>query len=239
MKNTDRRLKLYSKDEQIKLLLEKMKENKKIYFKVLTALQILGDFENKVEINSYDIIKHDKCYIFNLWLFDKQDNLFAIYPVSNDKRDLLKITKEDNNGPTMQYDLSLLKNNEPTYENIGITKSQKTYNTKFGRLITDNSTFFSLFLGNNNAYQIEINYLENNYKLLTTDVIDLINKLEAVPSFMDFKLVFEKILSNDKNIRSISLKAFNDFELIGSVSIECTNHLYEPNYSNKTNNRKF
>lgn len=86
-----------------------MKSNSKVYLKLITGLQLLGNFEGKTEIDLYDKIDDDKEKKIKLWCTDSDDNLFVFYGYSSDRTDLLKIAKETNE-ETLEYDLTLAKN---------------------------------------------------------------------------------------------------------------------------------
>ena len=87
---------LVSSNEEVNSVLNNMKSNSKIYLKLITGLQLLGNFEGKTEIDFYDKIDDDKEKKIRLWCTDSDDNLFVFYGYSSDRTNLLKITKETN-----------------------------------------------------------------------------------------------------------------------------------------------
>lgn len=48
---------LYSDNNKVNNLIEKMKFNSKAYSKLKTALELLGSFEGKVDVELYDVVK--------------------------------------------------------------------------------------------------------------------------------------------------------------------------------------
>ena len=121
---------LVSSNQEVNSVLNNMKSNSKVYLKLITGLQLLGNFEGKTEIDFYDKID--------------DDNLFVFYGYSSDRTDLLKITK-DTNEETLEYDLTLAKKFTLNSNNINFTRSNQSYGFKFGRLITDSNNFYSFF----------------------------------------------------------------------------------------------
>lgn len=96
-----------SLNTEILLLLNELRQQKQ-YQIFSSTLSLIGNFDGEIELSLYDTMSKDDCNKIVLCFFDLDDNLFTICPVSKDKKDLLKFTKEDNNGQT-QYDLSLAK----------------------------------------------------------------------------------------------------------------------------------
>ena len=204
MKKNDTKLKLYTKNNKVKTYLNML--NNSIITK---ALLLLGDFEDKVEVNIYDYSIENEHEEITLYLFDNYDNLFIFCPKSTSKKELLLI-RESNNGDIQQYNLSLFKNYELTKENISLGKYKKKYDTKFGRLITDSKSFYSLFLASDSIISKD-------------NVIYEINSFNNIPTFMDFKYVFEKLLiNNNYSFDQINLSAFKNFTRIGDITIDNT-----------------
>ena len=164
---------LASSNEEVNSVLNNMKSNSKVYLKLITGLQLLGNFEWKTEIDFYDKIDDDKEKKIRLWCTDSDDNLFVFYGYSSDRTDLLKITKETNE-ETLEYDLTLAKKFALNSNNINFTRSNQIYGFKFGRLITDSNNFYSLFLKNDIGYQIEGNFNEN----LSEELLTVLNKFD-------------------------------------------------------------
>jgi hypothetical protein len=181
---------LVSSNEEVNSVLNNMKSNSKVYLKLITGLQLLGNFEGKTEIDFYDKIDDDKEKKIRLWCTDSEDNLFVFYGYSSDRTDLLKITKETNE-ETLEYDLTLAKKFTLNSNNINFTRSNQIYGFKFGRLITDSNNFYSLFLRDDIGYQIQGNLNTNIVKELLSEL----NKLENLPKLTDYINIFERILS--------------------------------------------
>lgn len=206
---------LVSSNEEVNSVLNNMKSNSKVYLKLITGLQLLGNFEGKTEIDFYDKIDDDKEKKIRLWCTDSDDNLFVFYGYSSDRTDLLKITKETNK-ETLEYDLTLAKKFTLNSNNINFTRSNQIYGFKFGRLITDSNNFYSLFLRDDIGYQIQGDLNTNIVK----ELLNELNKLENLPKLTDYLNIFERILSiKDIHFSMLSISAFKDFENIGSFQI--------------------
>lgn len=205
-----------SNDIEINNILNNYKTNEKIYKKVFNTLNILGTFENNIEVNIYDIKKDEKEEYIKLWCNDINDNIFIFYVTSNNKNDLNKIYKL-NNKEEIIYDLTLSKKFELSKENIDFIRTGSIYNFKFGRLITDEKTFYSIFLGNNIGYQIIIDY-DNDNATLSEDIINCLNKFDKIPSLLDFTKIFEKLINNNNiKLNNINLSVYKEFKRIGSL----------------------
>ena len=213
----------YSSDEKVLSFIEKLKSQNKQYSKIYKALSLIGNFDKKVEVSLYDILEDEECTKVTLYFFDLDDSLFTICPTSNNKNDILKITKEDNTRE-IYYDLSILKKFELTEENIQLTRTSNVLNTRFGRLITDNKTFYSLFLGNNIAYQINIEYSNDSETVLTESLVKKLNLLSNVPRLMDYVTLFSNQLEeNNCEFDELSLFSFKNFELVTSLIVAESN----------------
>lgn len=81
-----------------------------------------------------------------------------------------------------------------TSENIGYTRTSQEYGFKFGRLITDDYSFYSLFLRDDVGYQIEGNFNEN----LSVELLSVLNKFDKMPSLMEYTTIFERLLDEKK-----------------------------------------
>ena len=53
---------LVSSNQEVNSVLNNMKSNSKVYLKLITGLQLLGNFEGKAEIDFYDKIDDDKIF---------------------------------------------------------------------------------------------------------------------------------------------------------------------------------
>lgn len=207
---------LYSKDERIGNLINSMKFNPKNYQKLLSALQSLGEFDGKAEVDIYDSVEKEEGKKIRLWCSDLSDNLFIFYAISNERNDMLKIIKETND-ESYEYDLLLAKKFNITSENIELTKCGKVNNFKFGRLITDDKSFYSLFMGGDIVYQISGNF----DKVLTSCIVNRLNNFKELPTLSEFIKIFEMILLNSSCYFSkLKILAFKEGKKIGNIFIE-------------------
>ena len=51
---------LFSNNEEVNSILNSIKSNSKVYLKLITGLQLLGNFEGKTEIDFYDKTDNDE-----------------------------------------------------------------------------------------------------------------------------------------------------------------------------------
>lgn len=206
---------MFSKRENVHNILCNMQLNQKLYLRLVEALQILGRFDDKVEVDSYDRVESKMGTKIRLWCTDSEENLFIFYGISCDRKDWLKIIKETNE-EELEYDISLAKKHSLNLENINFTRTKQIYDFKFGRLVTDEKTFYSLFLGNDIAFQILGSFNGNVIK----DLLNQLNELKSESKFMDFLNIFNNILTNNKIQYFISsISAIKDFELTGSFQL--------------------
>ena len=166
---------LYSDDERINSLLLNLKSKPKIYSRIITSLSLLGKFSKKTDVELFDIISDDENEKILLCCTDEENNMFLFYADSTDRKDWLKITKISNDDEKT-YDISLAKKFLLTSENIGYTRTSQEYGFKFGRLITDDYSFYSLFLRDDVGYQIEGNFNEN----LSEELLSVLNKFNGI-----------------------------------------------------------
>ena len=185
-------------EEETKLLLEKLKNNQKQYSKIYRALSLLGKFSGKVTAELFE----DNAEKVDLVITDDNSDLF-IFTVSSTSKNDLNIIRRVSSSEEAFYDLSLVKKSEITEENIEICRTFKTYDTRYGRFVTDYHTFFTLFLGKNICYQMRADFEDN---IDCDSILKHINSYEDIPSFRDFIKVFETVLPADyfSNIKEIS-----------------------------------
>lgn len=207
---------LYSNNDEVSDLINKMKSNPKVYLKLMSGLQALGCFDGKTIVEIYDCIETEKNKKIKLCCLDLDDNLYVFYALSSDKNDLLKIYKETNENIT-EYNLALAKKVYITSDNIELTKSDKTFNFKFGRLITDNKNFYSLFMSGDIVYQVSGDFDKD----ITNDVIRKVNELSVVPTLSEFINIFEMILlENACSFSEIKILIFKEGNNIGNIVVE-------------------
>ena len=180
---------LYSDNNKVNNLIEKMKSNSKAYSKLKTALELLGSFEGKVDVELYDVVENKNESSIRLWCSDNLGNLFIFYALSTNRNNLLKIIKETNE-QEYEYDLSLSKKFSLNEDNIDFTRHGNINDVKFGRLITNEKDFYSIFIGNDLGYQIQGDFDAS----LTPSLITRINKLQSIPTLFDYMQIFEEVL---------------------------------------------
>ena len=132
---------LKTKNEEIKQILSSMKSNSKAYSKLKTALELLGSFEDKVDVELYDVVENKNESSIRLWCSVNLGNLFIFYALSTNRNNLLKIIKETNE-QEYEYNLSLSKKISLNEDNIDFTRYGNINDVKFGRLITNGKDFY-------------------------------------------------------------------------------------------------
>ena len=198
---------LKTKNEEIKQILSSMKSNSKAYSKLKTALELLGSFEDKVDVELYDMVDNENESSIRLWCSDNLGNLFIFYGMSTNRNNLLKIVKETNE-QEYEYDISLSKKFPLNEDNIDFTRYGNINDVKFGRLITNEKDFYSLFMGNDLGYQIQGDFNVS----LTSSLITRINKLPSIPTLPDYIKIFEDVLlENDCKFSKMQILAFKEF----------------------------
>ena len=198
---------LKSNDEKIQEILFNMKQNLKLYSKLITALQLLGTFDGKTEVELYDMVDNENESSIRLWCSDNLGNLFIFYGMSTNRNNLLKIVKETNE-QEYEYAISLSKKFPLNEDNIDFTRYGNINDVKFGRLITNEKDFYSLFMGNDLGYQIQGDFNVS----LTSSLITRINKLPSIPTLPDYIKIFEDVLlENDCKFSKMQILAFKEF----------------------------
>lgn len=198
---------LKSNDEKIQEILFNMKQNLKLYSKLITALQLLGTFDGKTEVELYDMVDNENESSIRLWCSDNLGNLFIFYGMSTNRNNLLKIVKETNE-QEYEYDISLSKKFPLNEDNIDFTRYGNINDVKFGRLITNEKDFYSLFMGNDLGYQIQGDFNVS----LTSSLITRINKLPSIPTLPDYIKIFEDVLlENNCKFSKMQIFAFKEF----------------------------
>ena len=198
---------LKSNDEKIQEILFNMKQNLKLYSKLITALQLLGTFDGKTEVELYDIVDNENESSIRLWCSDNLGNLFIFYALSTNRNNLLKIIKETNE-QEYEDDLSLSKKFSLNEDNIDFTRHGNINDVKFGRLITNEKDFYSIFIGNDLGYQIQGDFDIS----LTPSLITRINKLQSIPTLFDYMQIFEEVLlENNCKFSKMQIFAFKEF----------------------------
>lgn len=198
---------LKTKNEEIKQILSSMKLNSKVYSKLITALQLLGTFDAKAEVELYDVVNEEDESSIRLWCLDNLENLFIFYAMSTNRNNLLKIVKETNE-QVYVYDISLSKKFPLNEDNIDFTRYGNINDVKFGRLITNDKNFYSIFMSDDLGYQIQGDFNVS----LTPSLITRINKLQSIPTLFDYMQIFEEVLlENNCKFSKMQIFAFKEF----------------------------
>ncbi|MCI7241496.1 MAG: hypothetical protein MR550_03025 [Bacilli bacterium] len=214
---------LKSNDEKIQEILFNMKQNLKLYSKLITALQLLGTFDGKTEVELYDMVDNENESSIRLWCSDNLGNLFIFYGMSTNRNNLLKIVKETNE-QEYEYDISLSKKFPLNEDNIDFTRYGNINDVKFGRLITNEKDFYSLFMGNDLGYQIQGDFNVS----LTSSLITRINKLPSIPTLPDYIKIFEDVLlENDCKFSKMQILAFKEF--VRNCNLNANNEVLKNN----------
>lgn len=114
--------------------------------------------------------------------------------------------------------MTLSKKFDITNSNVELMRTESVFNFKFGRLITDITTFYNLFLSDNICHQLQLNGNETpiNIKVLLSQL----NKLENMPTLKEYIEIFDNILTtNNIQYETISMASYKDFKNLGFVTI--------------------
>lgn len=218
---------LYSNDEEIKEILSSMELNSKVYPKLITALQLLGTFDGKVDVELYDVVDNENESSIRLWCSDTLGNLFIFYAMSTNRGNLLKIVKETNE-KEYEYDISLAKKFPLNEENIDFTRYGTITDVKFGRFITNEKDFYSIFMGNDLGYQIQGDFNVS----LTTSIITRINKQPSTPTLSDYIKIFEEVLL-ENNCKFSKMQVFTFKEFVRTCNLNVGNEVLKNNVLKK------
>lgn len=218
---------LYSNDEEIKEILSSMELNSKVYPKLITALQLLGTFDGKVDVELYDVVDNENESSIRLWCSDTLGNLFIFYAMSTNRGNLLKIVKETNE-KEYEYDISLAKKFPLNEENIDFTRYGTITDVKFGRFITNEKDFYSIFMGNDLGYQIQGDFNVS----LTTSIITRINKQPSIPTLSDYIKIFEEVLL-ENNCKFSKMQVFTFKEFVRTCNLNVGNEVLKNNVLKK------
>lgn len=211
-------LEIYTNNERIINVLNEFKKNQKLYTRVLEALQLIGNFEEKSEVDLYEITDTDEKKKIKIWLTDIDGNIFILTPLTTSKLETSKIEKITNND-SVEYDLLLAKKFKLTSDNISLIKTGTKYDFKYGRLITDNESFYNIFLPDDKSYHISINFIDKSVSI--KELLSKLNQLKSIPSFHDCTKIFEnQIAEENLKYTTIEMAVFHNFETIGKISID-------------------
>ncbi len=208
-KNT--RIDLITLDEKLKNCLDNYKLNTKIYNRICEGLKIIGNFEDKTFVELYEINKEKG--IITGAISDIDGNIFLINLLSSNKNNYT-IIKVVSNINEKEYDLSLIKKSNLSKDNIELCRNGQLYDHKFGRLITDNKSFYSIFFPNNICYQIKTN---SNNKLNIKSLLLTINSFEKQPNLKEL-IESIKSLFEEYSIEVHGFLIFKDSACLGDFS---------------------
>lgn len=190
-----------------------IRSNPKFYKKLLDSLDILGFFDNTVIAEIFNVDK--RLGKVEVSFSDKNEDLFIITAKSNNKNDLTIVRKLSDEDDT-SYDLSLVKKTDVNNDNIDLCRTDRVYNTRHGRLISDRKTFATLFLGNT-AYQL-LSSFDNPIDI--EPVINEINKKEEKPTFKEFIDAIGTALTEDEIDRVLEVNSYSDFERTSTIRFD-------------------
>ena len=211
-------IKLYTDDNAISNELKQLKSSLKTYQRLLEGMLLLGNFTYSAKVEEYERTEKDQETKRKVFCTDLNGDLIMFYSSSIDKKDYLKISKVTYDGEK-QYDLALAKKFELTPENIELTRTDKVNSFKYGRLITDNKTFYTLLLGNDIIYKIEIE--KPNMGIAAQNILNMLNSLDSIPSLMDYVEILNRLINDNKlEYESIKTDMYQEFKKVCSYTIE-------------------
>lgn len=219
--------KFYTQDKYLKeYLINYESKFKKIENKIIEFMNVVGTFPVSVELNLYDVKKKDDNITdIIVYCTDFYHNIFTFSLYSDERNNLNIIEKSTDNGDT-KYDVSLSKKYELTKDNVDLIKTDKQYNFKYGRLVTDEKSFYSIFLGNDKSYQLTINF--KNDSMSRIDILKELNSLDSEPNFITTVKIFENILEcNNLEYSSLKLDYYENFEKKESFQLEDNTSIYK------------
>ena len=200
-------------------LLKTLKADPKLYKKIMDTLDIIGFFDPVMIAEVYD--RDKKRGRVDLVLSDKDDSLFIITPRSNSKNDLT-IVRKLSGDIEERYDLSIVKKNDITTDNVDLCRCDKIYNTKFGRLITDRKTYVTALFGDHNIYQMLSDFSSPvDVEALLADI----NSREVKPTFKDFTDSLGKVITEEEMDNILELNCYDDFCKTSSIKVRNSNVL--------------
>ncbi len=208
---------LVSNDSNVISLIENLKANQSLYKKIINTLLSLGIFDKSINCNFYEINKDEEQGYIKLWCEDIDGNIYIFCPKSNIKQDL-NIVQKISNDSEKKYDVTLFKKFDITNSNVELMRTESAFNFKFGRLITDTTTFYNLFLSDNICHQLQLNGNETPIDIKV--LLSQLNKLENMPTLKEYIEVFDNVLStNNIQYETISMASYKNFKNLGSLTI--------------------
>ena len=206
------------KDGDSRNALKQLRGDPKLYKKIMDTLDIIGFFEPVMvaELYARDKVRGK----VEVALSDKDDDLFIITPKSNSKGDL-NIVRKLSGDTEEKYDVSIIKKNDITTDNVDLCRCDKVYNTKFGRVITDRKTYVTALFGDHNIYQMLCDFSK---PIDVESLVSDINSKESKPSFKDFTDGLEKVVPEDEMDNILELNCYDNFDKISSIKVK-TSHV--------------
>ena len=219
MINMNNNINLISNNYKIDILIDELKQKPSLYNKLVNSLLFLGDFNKDIVCNLYKEVDNKYESFTKLWCEDNNGNVFVFYITSKQRTDLNIITKlaeEETN-----YDISLIKKAKLNEDNVDLIKFDQVCNFKFGRLITDNKTYFNIFLKDNICYRVSL--IGNEDVIHTNIIIDKLNNLKDVPSFKTATTIFALVFDYcNIEYEEAILKYYKEYECKLTINLEGT-----------------
>lgn len=212
-------IKISSKDKTTLLHLKQyMVDYKRNYNMVIEYLNAIGKFTNPLLLNYYDSINDEEQDKYYAYFGDKDENVYIMCLRSNDRKDIDIIERQTNNGDEF-YDLSLSKKFIIKEDNVRLLRTKNTYGFRHGRVITDGKSFYSIFLGDNIAYQLNIETA--NSKININELIERLNKLDEKPDFATVTSIFHSVIvDNGIEFKKMDLSFYKDLKICDSFFVE-------------------
>lgn len=200
-----KKISLRTRDDSIMSDLENFSSRKKLLNNMQNLFVVDGNFADIAIIEQLDSSdSYSKCFVEDL---DGVSYVFFLYNQDSSQYGII----EKDGGQV--FDLKLLKNNELNYDNYKMCRTGNVTNFKFGRFISDNKSFISVFLANDTCFQL---FFETDELINPKPIIDKLNKVDdfSLKSFID---IMEESL---ENVNLISLKVYKNFEIIGDMDLK-------------------
>lgn len=211
---------LFTNDLNIKQYLNQYLTNEKNHELISNALNALGKFNRYAQLELYDFISNENDTIVRAACMDINGTIFIINIFSNKKRDykILEVVNEND----FIYDLSIIKNTILSKENIELCKKNNELNTKFGRICTDNKTYYNILFGKD-AFVL----VQGEFSNIANDILKQINMFENIPNVYEIFSMFEhinKIALDNCVVYSISIYGKNE-KLVNKIEFTQENQL--------------
>jgi len=200
-----KKISLRTRDDSVMSDLENFSSRKKLLNNMQNLFVVDGNFADIAIIEQLDLSdSYSRCFVEDL---DGVSYVFFLYNQDSSQYGIIEKDGEQ------FFDLKLLKNNDLNYDNYEMCRTGNVTNFKFGRFISDNKSFISVFLANDTCFQL---FFETDELIDTKPIIDKLNKVDdfSLKSFID---IMEESL---ENVNLISLKVYKNFEIIGDMDLK-------------------